>query len=224
MVPDVHKGTMKHKHHVQRYEFATEYVRDKSVLDVACGSGYGSLMLANAGAKFVTGMDLSEEALVYANSNYADGKVKFERRDAQVDLGNETYDVVVSFETLEHLKQSHTFLQNVHRALKNGGIFIVSSPNRDIFSPGLERPSNPHHEFELTKPEFIEMLENTGFEINEFWGQLFPAGPLRGFRKFLRRVTKVLRKTGLISREDMPRFKRDRGDAPIFVIICRPIK
>src|SRR4029453_6994984 len=103
------------------------------VLDAACGVGYGSYILANSGAHWVTGIDVSEDAISYAKKHYAQSNVTFKKCDAeQLSLLGEVFDIVISFETIEHLNQPRKFIQEVHRSLKRGGLFICSTPNKEF--------------------------------------------------------------------------------------------
>ena len=104
--------------HIGRYIFASSYVDDKSVLDVACGAGYGSNHLASVGAKIVAGLDRSLSAISYANAQYEGGNLSFVRGDAhKLPYLPRSFDVCVSFETLEHLTEPGKFLAECCRIL-----------------------------------------------------------------------------------------------------------
>lgn len=110
-----------------RYKFATKYVHGKTVLDVACGSGYGSNMLKNF-AKEVYGVDYSREAVKYAKEFYRD--IAFLVASAEyLPFKEGVFDTVVSFETIEHLRKPEKFVEDVKRILKgSGGLTIISTP------------------------------------------------------------------------------------------------
>ena len=93
------------KEHVARYQFAKRFSRGK-VLDVACGTGYGTRILASSKASHVIGVDRNPDAIAYAGSCYAGKKVRFKVMDAgRLEFGAESFDTVVSFETIEHIKK-----------------------------------------------------------------------------------------------------------------------
>ncbi|MFH1744598.1 MAG: class I SAM-dependent methyltransferase [bacterium] len=142
--------------HLVRYIFASKFVKDKIVLDVACGSGYGAQILANAGAKEITAIDASEEALVQARKNNSKENIKYIFGKAEdVKENDQTFNLIASFETIEHLKpEDHDkFLSELARVLKSDGRLIISTPNKKVF---LQK--NPYHLKEYLKDEFTTAL------------------------------------------------------------------
>jgi SAM-dependent methyltransferase len=141
--------------HIYRYRFAAQFVKGKSVLDIACGEGYGAAALLKAGAKSVIGIDVSPDACLHAHKKYGvDARVG----DAQnIPLENASVDVVVSFETIEHVSQPSQFLDECARVLTPGGMMVVSTPNRDAYHK--HTPHNPFHLKELNEAEFVGLLE-----------------------------------------------------------------
>ena len=124
--------------HVQRYEFARPLVRGKKVLDVSCGVGYGSRILSET-AEHVTGVDLSTDAIARARRQNQGPRIDFQEADAtQLPLADHSMDAVVSLETIEHLPQDRVdlFLNELYRVLKPGGLLLMSTPDRDVFSLG----------------------------------------------------------------------------------------
>ncbi len=162
--------------HRKRYEFACRYSRGKSVLDIACGSGYGSRMLLEAGAEQVTGVDISSEAIEYAVKNYGNQNLHFITSDAEC-YNSGKYDLIVSFETLEHLDRRQMFLSNLNTMLRNNGMLIISTPNKKITSP-MKSPHkirNKYHKYEYTQKEIIVALHEVGFrKILKFGQHLYP--------------------------------------------------
>ncbi len=141
--------------HLSRYIFALSLCRGKTVLDAACGFGYGAALLANNGAKEVIGVDNSTDAIEEAAKRYGEKNVSFEVADLEqpLPLGENRFDLVVSFETLEHLEQAHTALDHLVRALSENGILIISVPGeKDAES------ENPFHLQHFTKESFVSML------------------------------------------------------------------
>jgi SAM-dependent methyltransferase len=153
--------------HRARYVFAQRFCAGKRVLDAACGSGYGSALLAeNAGR--VVGTDLAGEAVQYARAHYGSAKVHFARADClALPFSDGQFDVVVAFEIIEHLKDAGAFLRELRRALNPSGLLIVSTPNRLYYTE--ERGEvNPFHEREFSVSEFGELL-GEHFAYHAIW-------------------------------------------------------
>src|SRR5207249_9324746 len=107
-------------------------VPEKRVLDIACGEGYGSAALARAGAASVVGVDISAEACEHARRKYGvDARVG---RADRIPLPAGSIDVIVSFETIEHVERPESFLNECVRVLAPGGALILSTPNREAFA------------------------------------------------------------------------------------------
>jgi ubiquinone/menaquinone biosynthesis C-methylase UbiE len=162
--------------HVGRYEFASLSAQGKDVLDVACGTGYGAPILIAAGAKSYRGVDISAEAIGIAESRYkVSPKISFMLGDASRLDGIEdgTIDVVVSFETIEHLAHPRRFLAGLRRVLAARGTLIVSTPNRAVRDPGgnlSSTPANPFHLREWNTSEFTQLLREF-FTVERVFGQ-----------------------------------------------------
>ncbi len=161
--------------HIARYEFASKFVLNKKVLDIACGTGYGSEYLKLKGAREVIGVDNSEDALLYARKHYTGDNLMFINGDVtKLDFDNDTFDMVVSFETIEHLKSYVCFLSEIYRVLKKNGILLLSSPNRLVTSPAYPKykkiPDNKFHFVEFSLEEMRDLL-STNFHEFEFFGQ-----------------------------------------------------
>jgi SAM-dependent methyltransferase len=161
--------------HVERYRYAAGFVKGANVIDIACGSGYGSKMLADAGARSVRGFDISESAVAYANERFASPNLSYAQGNAEnlAAVADNSVDVVVSFETIEHLEHVDKYLLEMMRILRPGGQFMVSTPERRLASvlyPLRGRPNNGYHVDEFTGRQFRGMLE-AKFEVLEFAGQ-----------------------------------------------------
>jgi SAM-dependent methyltransferase len=153
--------------HLKRYLFAEPYCVDKVVLDAACGVGYGSVELARV-ARRVIGVDAAESAIAYARTRYADDKVEFEVMDvSSLRLDDASVDVVVSFETIEHLDARDAFLGEVTRVLRPTGTFLVSTPSAPRTT---ERPDNPFHRVEYSRDDFVLLL-SAHFASVDLFGQ-----------------------------------------------------
>lgn len=180
--------------HLERYKLATHYVKDKIVLDAACGAGYGSKMIATSGAKFVTAVDISSESLKNAEKAYYDKNINFIQGDVnQLPFDDETFDVVISFETIEHIKDGSKWIRESSRLLKEEGIFIVSTPNRNVTNPGTffyEKPLNPYHQYEYNIQEFIGELTKE-YDIVDIYGQTFINDSETYYTKIMRNLRKI---------------------------------
>lgn len=159
--------------HVYRYAFASRLIAGKRVLDIACGEGYGAAAMRKAGAKSVTGIDISEEACSHARERYG---IDARRGDAEnIPLADGSVDVVVSFETVEHLPNPPRFLAECARVLVPGGRLIISTPNKDVYSRPA-RGSNPYHCSEMTEREFISALGAAFIGIDLYTQHPYSAG------------------------------------------------
>ncbi len=165
--------------HLARYRWAAAFAPGLRVLDAACGTGYGSLILTEAGARQVTSMDVSVEA----------SGLGFVRADAtRLPAKNAAFQLYVSFETLEHVEDDVALLSEARRVLAPGGTFLCSTPNRDFLSPGLtlrDRPRNPFHIREYSMAEFESFLR-----------RVFPKVGLFGQTWFSERHQRILARAG----------------------------
>jgi ubiquinone/menaquinone biosynthesis C-methylase UbiE len=171
----LNKETPKHLkiEHLDRYIFAKKYVLNKKVLDIACGSGYGSFELMKGKPRSVLGGDISNESVSYAKNNYIKKGLRFLQMDGtKIPLKDNSIDLVVSFETIEHIPSFEIFLSEVHRILKKNGKFIFSSPNKTITSPYTQKPLNKFHVREFYLNELLNNLKGL-FSIEEIYGQSF---------------------------------------------------
>ena len=160
------------KDHLGRYYFATQFVtKNDKVLDAACGIGYGSFLINQKTGAKVTGIDISQETVDYANATYRSNEdIKFFASDIlKLDLPLESFDVVTSFETIEHVAQDKEILQKFHGLLKSHGILICSTPNEE------KMPFDPiKHKFHIkhfTPTELKKLLNECNFEIVEIYSQ-----------------------------------------------------
>jgi SAM-dependent methyltransferase len=153
--------------HLKRYLFARPYCTGKVVLDAACGSGYGSAELGRVATR-VVGVDVDAQAVEYARSRYGGDNVEFEVMDvAGLRFGSGSFDVVVSFETIEHVRDREAFLSEVTRVLRPSGTFVVSTPSVEHTT---ERPRNPFHHVEYARDDFVRLLSRQ-FESIDLFGQ-----------------------------------------------------
>ncbi|MGI9519892.1 MAG: class I SAM-dependent methyltransferase [Pirellulaceae bacterium] len=152
--------------HLARYEFACRYVEHKTVADIACGTGYGSRMLIETGkAHSVTGVDVCAETIDYATDRHHLTGCEFVCADAtSTGLSPDSLDVVVSFETIEHVQDDEALINEFARLLKADGLLICSTPNQwplDIA---------PHHVREYDRDSFNNLL-NHQFQVLHLYNQ-----------------------------------------------------
>lgn len=160
--------------HIERYEFAARKLRDaQSILDIACGVGYGSRLLKDSlPAALVTGVDSSADAIEYANDRYALPGLTFRVADGMT-FDDGPFDAVVSLETIEHLPDPQPFIQRVTtRLLRPGGIFIGSVP----VTPSMD--ANPHHLHDFTARSFRKLLASRGLIEFDCLHQIQPYSPV----------------------------------------------
>ncbi|WP_110114963.1 class I SAM-dependent methyltransferase [Bacillus sp. CGMCC 1.16541] len=172
MIPELMKPTNGMLlEHLARYHFAIHYVKGR-VLDFACGSGFGSQSMAKAAKKRINeivGIDIDGDSIKYANAHYYHPSVTFVQADA-VDpslpekLGQ--FDVIVSFETLEHIENEAQYMNNIFQMLKPGGTLVISTP----FGSGRGKPTlEPFHVHQLTEEEFKQLF--TSYSQVDFYYQ-----------------------------------------------------
>ncbi len=143
--------------HLHRYFFARSLCRGLDVLDVASGEGYGAALLSQV-ARSVVGVEIAEDTVEHARAAYGAPGLTFLHGDARrIPCPDNSFDAVVSFETLEHFYEHGEFMAEVRRVLRPGGLLVISSPERDVYSPAGGAP-NPYHVHELTHAEFGTLL------------------------------------------------------------------
>ena len=160
--------------HQARFEFAAQYVKDKIVVDCACGTGVGSKIFAQAGAKQVLAYDLSADDVFAAQEKNRLSNLVYAMADAtELPCVSGSADVYISLETIEHLTEDIKFLAEVKRVLKSGGVFISSTPNRTVTNPLAklsDKPWNKFHVREYTRGELEDLLKKY-FSSVGFFGQ-----------------------------------------------------
>jgi 2-polyprenyl-3-methyl-5-hydroxy-6-metoxy-1,4-benzoquinol methylase len=163
------------KLHEERYRFAAEHAQAGSLLDLACGVGYGTRLMADQRADIASllGVDMSSGAIEYADRTYAtelpdrsdasdasgaSGRLRYEQADAMTfgESDSRVYDTVVSLETIEHLPRPQAFFDRLCGLLAPGGVLIASVPT----TPSVDL--NPHHLHDFTRRSFREMGARAG--------------------------------------------------------------
>lgn len=171
--------------HFCAYKFAKDFVFNKRVLDIGCGEGYGSNYLAGF-AKEVVGIDYDKEIINYANNKYKKNNLILLAVDAKRQgLLNDKFDIICSFQVIEHIKDTKLLLENIKNLINDTGIFICSTPNKSDASPHSDTPLNKFHVKEYLSNEFEELLKPYFRQIDMF-------GLKRGWKlNFYRRLKRI---------------------------------
>jgi SAM-dependent methyltransferase len=156
--------------HWHRYHFASRWSAGRRVLDIACGEGYGSALLSR-NAAHVTGVDVSLEAIEHARQAYGSARnVEFRSGSCtRIPLPDASVDLVVSFETIEHIEEQQAFLDEVARVLTPDGVLLVSCPNKEEYTDKREF-DNEFHVKELYREE-LDALLRSRFAHADWYGQ-----------------------------------------------------
>jgi 2-polyprenyl-3-methyl-5-hydroxy-6-metoxy-1,4-benzoquinol methylase len=147
--------------HMIAYQFACDYVEGKKVLDYGCGSGYGAHFLASHGSH-VTGIDISQDAIEYAEKNYVASNLSYQQvhpaEDGPLPFEDSSFDVVISFQVIEHVYDIDAYLSEIRRVLVDGGVFLCATPDRETrLFPG-QKPWNMWHVHEFERKELDRVL------------------------------------------------------------------
>ncbi len=174
-LPDVPEENYWYRRHLVVYEWIARRVAGLRVVDLACGEGYGSDVLAGAGAASVVGVDANPEAHEHARLRYERDNLRFERN--MIETFDERCDAIVFLQTIEHVNDPGLVLERFKALIGRGGVTYVSTPNVLTLAPaGAERSGNPWHIYEYRPPEF-EALCAAHFGSIELYG-LFHARKL----------------------------------------------
>ena len=162
--------------HLHRYAVAAEIARGKVVLDLGCGEGYGAFLMSRVALQ-VVGVDVSFEAVAHAAALYGSDHLHYVvGRCTAVPLADDSVDLVVSFETLEHIQNHDAMLDEIRRVLRPDGLLILSTPDRDVYSHEQHR-DNPFHVRELSLQELSEAVGRR-FRWRRFYRQRLVRGSL----------------------------------------------
>jgi SAM-dependent methyltransferase len=221
--------------HTTRYEWAASLAAGRRVADAACGTGYGSRHLLAGGALQVDGFDVSPEAIAEARRLHGSPGINFDVADVtHLPTADCTYDLFVSFETIEHVHDDLAMVREVKRVLKPDGTFLCSTPNRTVTNPGIpitRRPFNPFHVREYTRRELEAVLREV-FPSVTFLGQSFHGG---GYVRALNRIgglwrmlavrlhqsRKVLGVPWESAERHWPTRLPENGEPEVLVAVCR---
>lgn len=201
LVPGTPSWDRYYYEHRQRYETFAPLVVGKNVLDAACGVGYGSQILALAGAKHVTGIDIASDAIQEAKAHFCEANTSYQEADVtHLPFPDGSFDAAISFETIEHLQSPRLFVQELNRVLKLGGLLIISTPNRDF---GVKTSkANPYHLSDMNFNEFTDLIGEF-FVIQKKYSQTHSPRFIRHLQLLdhLNHVDKVIRHSTLLKFE-----------------------
>lgn len=213
MIPDLNSGKILFYEHLNRYIYSTHYSKGKDVLDIACGEGYGTYLLSQF-AESAIGIDISEEAIKHAQRKYIRKGLSYLRQNAlEMRLKKKHFDLVVSFEFIEHIENQDQFIQEVKKRLSDNGLFILSTPNKETYPKG-----NIFHKKELSYMELRNLLEKH-FTYVVILDQFYLLSNFIVNENLHRIVSKNLSflDLGLIGGSC---FSADKVSADYFIVIC----
>jgi SAM-dependent methyltransferase len=232
-LPDVPEENYWFRRHLAVYEWIAAQLAGSSVLDMACGEGYGSDVLARNAAR-VVGVDANPEAHEHARLRYVRPNLSFARD--LVDTYSEPADAVVFLQTIEHIETPGATLDHFRELVGAGGTVFLSTPNVLTLAPkGAERSGNPWHVHEYRHEEFRELcaghfgqVEMHGLfharklrlhqlALDLGWDRIHPL--LHLTRPFYDRFTPAIAASDFVLRAGPP---ADLAAALDFVAVCRP--
>ena len=151
-----------YQEHSARYLFASQAIQGRAVLDVGCGVGYGSQLLASRGAESVTAFDISSEAIKHAEMYYPHRNLSFSVASAEDFSFGRQFDVVTCFELIEHVGNQYRAIEKIAAALKEDGLLVISTPRP------LDKVRSAYHARELSLLDFSRLLAD-GFPHVEWF-------------------------------------------------------
>lgn len=165
-VPGYKDGSIELEH-IHRYFAVLPLVEGRTVLDIACGEGYGSCLLAQR-AKSVLGVDIDSGSIERARAGYNRSNLTFTNGDVySIPSNPEQIDAIVSFETIEHVEDHDKTLREFKRVLRPDGLLVISTPDRDVYRANGEE-ENEFHKKELNFTEFDTLLRRFFRNVSYF--------------------------------------------------------
>lgn len=173
--PEIEDGQIRYEH-LHRYFFSSQFTKNKKVLDLACGEGYGSSILART-AKLVIGLDIDKETINNAQKKYSSQENLRFIKDSMIDIKllEEKFDVVICFEALEHIIEHDKLMKQIKKLLFPSGILLISTPNKTVYSSKLDKTEklNLFHKKELDYNEFQNLLKNNFAKVSILGQKVF---------------------------------------------------
>ena len=177
LLPEQQRGQLVHAEHLARYRFAAQFAAGARVLDAASGEGYGAAILAAGGAASVTGVDIDAHVVDAAREKYG---LEFHASDVvDMPFADDSFDVAVSFETIEHVPDAAKAVAELRRVLRPGGRLVVSTPNSLRY-----RADNEFHAREYTPEEFRELLTPHFPDVRFYYQQDWLTSAVLGEEQF----------------------------------------
>lgn len=211
------------------YQFAGKLASGKSVLDVGCGTGHGTAALGES-ARRVVGIDKSEDAIAFCRASSSGPNIEYRLADAASLELAESFDLVVSFQLVEHLPDPEDFVRRLKRVTAPGGTILISTPRSLVGLGG--KPDNSFHISEMTYAEFLALIERCfstfqllgiGYGSRSLWREFIVRSPLYGLGRMLTRrsnIKKVAAKA--MGMTDLRILERDVSkDAIDLLAVCR---
>lgn len=165
--------------HIARYRYAADCIKSHFAsnaasfgLDIFCGNGYGTHLLAGEAGCPMLGIDASTQAIELANAHYSGPLTYYVAKVFPFTLPQGAYDFITCLESVEHIPQTEAFLDQVINSLKPGGLLILSTPNAALWS--LDLNPNPFHFRHFSREEVVELLTNPathGLQLVDWQGQ-----------------------------------------------------
>lgn len=154
--------------HTVTYRFAQTFTAGKDVLDYGCGSGYGSATIARD-ARSVKAVDVAADAIAYAGAHHAHDNLEYRTIDPEGPLPfpDASFDVVLSFQVIEHVPQPHAYLREVVRVLRPRGVLVLATPDRRTRLFPLQRPWNRYHLTEYSQRSLGRLLSAHFAEVDQ---------------------------------------------------------
>ncbi len=157
--------------HLDRYHYAARFLKKGNCADIACGTGYGSFLLATQYPLLIDriiAVDIDAASIEWARSRYTHPSIEYIQSDALAFQSHRTLQNIISLETMEHLHDPKTFVHNISRQLSTGGCFIASVP----ITPSMD--ANPYHQNDFTKKSFLKLFGDAGFTLIDSFVQVQP--------------------------------------------------
>ena len=154
---DQNQSSVLFARHVAAYKFCAQYCLGKRVIDIGCGDGYGTNLLSKYASE-VVGIDMDKATIVHAHEQYTKKNITFAVGDAESLPGCITFDVVVSFQLIEHIHDTEKYLSQIKKVLKKNGIVVLTTPNRLLRLENNQKPWNTFHITEYSGRSLYSLL------------------------------------------------------------------
>ena len=241
LVPDMPILTNMIVEELGRLNFAKHYFQRVPALDFGCGTGYAANFMFEQGAATVVGIDISSEAISFAQKRYSCDKLSYARMSClNVALASGTFGFICSLDVIEHFEETDTncFISEIVRLLLPGGWCLITTPNKVCSSPNSKTPSWEYHRKEFFYDEFRAVLQNH-FKTVEIYGGRVPVyedrlirkvtrSPLSNIKHFLPAKIRVGFSSGLryllkaqLTIEDVVISKENVEKSRVFLALCQ---